>query len=75
MADQAEHAFIKTFVNTISTQAVTYDDEYQQPPENSLKRVPTLPIDVPLPPVIKEAAASSSSGTRVLYFHIQLTNL
>ncbi|KAE9393223.1 hypothetical protein BT96DRAFT_967239 [Gymnopus androsaceus JB14] len=66
MADQAEHAFIKTFVNTISTQAVTYDDEYQQPPENSLKRVPILPIDVPLPPVIKEPAASSSSATLTL---------
>ncbi|KAJ4483976.1 hypothetical protein J3R30DRAFT_3277643 [Lentinula aciculospora] len=61
MADQAEHAFIKTFVNTISTQPVTYGDEYQQPPENSLKKVPVLAgAAVPEPPARKREEAASS---------------
>ncbi|KAF9063428.1 hypothetical protein BDP27DRAFT_1393924 [Rhodocollybia butyracea] len=63
MADQAEHAFIKTFVNTISTQPVTYGDDYQQPPENSLRKVPILHVPVPAPPAPKETTASSSSTT------------
>ncbi|GAW01496.1 ubiquitin family protein [Lentinula edodes] len=66
MADQAEFAFIKTFVNTISTQPITYDDEYQQPPENSLKKVPVLTgVAVPEPPArkVEETAAGSSSTT------------
>ncbi|KAJ8516755.1 hypothetical protein ONZ45_g5971 [Pleurotus djamor] len=50
MANQAEIAFAKTFLNTLSTQPVTYADDYQQPPENSLKKVPILPIDLPPPP-------------------------
>ncbi|ESK90889.1 ubiquitin family protein [Moniliophthora roreri MCA 2997] len=50
MAEQAEIAFIKTFSNTISTQPVTYSDDYQQPPENSLPRVPVLQVPVPAAP-------------------------
>lgn len=67
MADQAEFAFIKTFVNTISTQPITYDDEYQQPPENSLKKIPVLTgVAVPEPPArkVEETAAGSSSSER-----------
>lgn len=44
MAEQAETAFVKTFLNTLSNQPVTYADDYQQPLENSLKRVPVLPV-------------------------------
>ncbi|KAJ8693699.1 hypothetical protein PTI98_008673 [Pleurotus ostreatus] len=44
MADQAEVAFATTFLNTLSTQPVTYADDYQQPPENSLRRVPVLGV-------------------------------
>ncbi|TFK32331.1 hypothetical protein BDQ12DRAFT_671156 [Crucibulum laeve] len=42
MAEQAEQAFAKTFLNTLSTQPITYADDYQQPAQNSLKRVPVL---------------------------------
>jgi UV excision repair protein RAD23 len=42
--EQAEQAFVKTFLNTLSSQPVTYADDYQQPPEHSLKRVPVLPV-------------------------------
>jgi hypothetical protein len=42
--DQAEQAFVKTFLNTISSQPVTYADDYQQPPELSLRKVPVLPV-------------------------------
>ncbi|KAJ3719047.1 hypothetical protein DFJ43DRAFT_1042816 [Lentinula guzmanii] len=66
MADQAEHAFIKTFINTISTQPATYGDDYQQPPENSLRKVPVLrEVAVPEPPArkVEETAPGSSSVT------------
>lgn len=44
MADQAELAFAKTYLNTLGRQPVTYADDYQQAPENWLKRVPVLPV-------------------------------
>jgi hypothetical protein len=46
MADAAEIAFINTFVRTLGAQPVVYPDDYCQPPENSLKRVPILPVRV-----------------------------
>ncbi|KAL0959881.1 hypothetical protein HGRIS_011550 [Hohenbuehelia grisea] len=60
MADQAERAFAQAFLKTISTQPVTYPNDYQSPPETSLKRVPVLAVDVPEPPARKEAATSSA---------------
>ncbi|KAF9257963.1 hypothetical protein L218DRAFT_909866 [Marasmius fiardii PR-910] len=68
MAEQAEIAFIKTFVNTISTQPVTYGDDYQQPPENSLSKVPVLQIQVPPAPERKEVEQSSSNESITLTF-------
>jgi hypothetical protein len=44
MADAAELAFITTFARTLGVQPVVYPDDYRQPPENSLKRVPVLPV-------------------------------
>ncbi len=44
MAEKAERAFAKTFLNTLSTQPITYADDYQQPSQYSLKRVPVLPV-------------------------------
>ena len=44
MAEQAERAFARTFLNTLSTQPITYADDYQQPSQHSLKRVPVLPV-------------------------------
>ncbi|RDB27911.1 Ubiquitin [Hypsizygus marmoreus] len=65
MAEQAEQAFVKTFLNTLSTQPLTYSDDYQQPPENSLKRVPVLPIPVPPPPARKQPDATASSSASI----------
>jgi hypothetical protein len=44
MSDAAELAFINTFARTLSGLPVVYPDDYRQPPENSLKRVPILPV-------------------------------
>ena len=44
MAEQAERAFARTFLNTLATQPVAYADDFQQPPEQSLRRVPVLPV-------------------------------
>jgi UV excision repair protein RAD23 len=44
MAEQAEYAFAKMFLNTLSTQPITYDNDYQQPPQNSLKKIPVLQV-------------------------------
>lgn len=69
-AEQAERSFAKAFLNTISTQPVTYADDYQQPRENSLKRVPVLPVPVPPPPERKprlEASSSSSASLSLVF--------
>ena len=47
MAEQAETAFARTFLNTLSTQPIIYADDYQQPLEQSLKRIPVLPVLYP----------------------------
>ncbi|KAF8069126.1 hypothetical protein FPV67DRAFT_1414365 [Lyophyllum atratum] len=65
MADQAELAFAKTFLNTISSQPVTYSNDSQQPLQNSLKKIPVLPIPVPAPPTRAATASSSSSSASV----------
>jgi len=46
MAEQAELGFMKTYLNTISSQPVTYADDYQQAPKNWLRKVPVLPVRV-----------------------------
>ncbi|KAJ7485715.1 hypothetical protein FB451DRAFT_1350185 [Mycena latifolia] len=61
MADQAEQAFLRVYINTLATQPVAYKDDYQQPPENSLKKVPVLQISLPAPPRRKQADSSSSA--------------
>lgn len=45
MADQAELAFVNTLLNTLSTQPVNYGDDYQQPPQNSLKKIPVMQVN------------------------------
>ncbi|KAI0760526.1 ubiquitin-domain-containing protein [Fomes fomentarius] len=50
MSEQAELAFVKSFANALSSQPVVYGNDYQQAPENELKKVPVLAIDVPPPP-------------------------
>ena len=50
MAEDAEGTFARTFLNVLSTQAITYSDDYQQPPELSLRRIPVLPVSLSLTP-------------------------
>ena len=48
MSDQAtEHAFVKAFVNILGSQPVTFDDDFQEQPANTLKRVPVLSVCIP----------------------------
>ncbi|KAF9010105.1 hypothetical protein BDQ17DRAFT_1406288 [Cyathus striatus] len=72
MAEQAEQAFAKTFLNTLSTQPIAYGDDYQQPLQNSLKKVPILQasaqffiIPVPPAPERKQPEASTSSAASI----------
>lgn len=44
MAEQAETTFVKTYLNAIINQPITYGNDYQQPLQNSLKRIPILPV-------------------------------
>ncbi|KAF7316455.1 Ubiquitin-like protein [Mycena indigotica] len=61
MADQAEAAFLRVYINTLASQSLVYADDYQQPPANSLKKVPVLQISVPAPPPRKKQRESSSA--------------
>ncbi|KAJ6460820.1 hypothetical protein C8R47DRAFT_1160271 [Mycena vitilis] len=66
MADQAEVAFLRVYLNTLGAQPVIYTDDYQQPPQNSLKKIPVLPIALPAPPRrTPPPSASSSSSTSI----------
>ncbi|KAI0754240.1 ubiquitin-domain-containing protein [Daedaleopsis nitida] len=62
MSEQAELAFVKSFANAISSQPVVFGNDYQQAPENELKRIPILPIEVPAPPE-RHAATTAPTGT------------
>ena len=44
MAEQAELSFVKTFASNLASHPVTYGDDFQQPPESSLKKIPILPV-------------------------------
>ena len=44
MSDQAEHAFVKAFVNILASQPVTFDNDFQEQPANTLKRAPVLQV-------------------------------
>jgi UV excision repair protein RAD23 len=68
MADQAEHAFAATFLNTISTQPVIFDDTYQQSPVYCLRRVPVLHTSVPPVPATKKSQAETSGAAIQITF-------
>ncbi|KZP24986.1 ubiquitin-like protein [Athelia psychrophila] len=68
MAEQAETVFVRTFLNNLSNQPVTYGDDYQQPLQNSLKRVPVLPIGLPAPPARKRKNVENTSAAITLTF-------
>lgn len=44
MAESAELAFVKVHLNTIGSLPVQYADDYQQPPQNSLRKLPIVPV-------------------------------
>ncbi|KAF9447742.1 ubiquitin-like protein [Macrolepiota fuliginosa MF-IS2] len=62
MAEQAELAFARTFLNTLSTQPIVYGNDYRQPLENSLKKVPIFPVQLPPPPKRQHAEISASGA-------------
>lgn len=61
----AESAFVNSYIRTIASQPVTYPDDYSQPPSNSLKRVPVLPVAVPPVPTRAEKPGESSSDIEI----------
>lgn len=65
MAENTERAFARTFLNTLSTQPITYSDDYQQPPEQSLRKVPVLPIALPPPPEREPQLQPSGSSASI----------
>ncbi|RDX51782.1 ubiquitin-domain-containing protein [Lentinus brumalis] len=67
MSEQAELAFVKSFVNAISSQPVVYRNDYQPAPENELRKVPVLPIDVPPPPERRSAIAAPTGSVSVTF--------
>ncbi|KAI0367376.1 ubiquitin-domain-containing protein [Pilatotrama ljubarskyi] len=69
MADQAELAFVKSFVNTLSSQPVVYGNDYQAAPENELRKVPVLPIDVPPPPERHETVSVPTGTPLASYWY------
>jgi hypothetical protein len=46
MSGQAEQAFVKAFANILASQPVTFNDDFQEEPEKTLKRVPVLQVCV-----------------------------
>ena len=44
MSQQAELAFVKGFSNILASQPVTFENDFQEQPEKTLKRVPVLPV-------------------------------
>jgi len=68
MATDAEKSFTKTLLNTLGTQPVIYSDEYQQPPQNFLKKIPILPIPLPDPPRKNDAPVPAGSDAISITF-------
>lgn len=44
MSGQKEHDTVKAFVNILSSQPVTFHDDFQELPEKTLKKVPVLQV-------------------------------
>jgi len=44
MSGQAEKAFVKAYVNILASQPVTFDDDFQEQPEKTLKKVPVIQV-------------------------------
>jgi hypothetical protein len=44
MSGQTEQTFVKAFANILASQPVTFDDDFQEEPAKTLKRVPVLQV-------------------------------
>ncbi|KAG2117263.1 uncharacterized protein F5147DRAFT_671956 [Suillus discolor] len=68
MADQAELVFVRSFVKVIGAQPIVYSDDYNQPPQNSLKKVPILPVELPPVPERKgEPSAPPAASISITF--------
>jgi UV excision repair protein RAD23 len=68
MADQAELVFVRSFVKIIGAQPIVYSDDYNQPPQNSLKKVPILPVELPPVPERKGGPSTPQAASISLTF-------
>jgi hypothetical protein len=50
MSGQAEHTFVKAFINILASQPVTFDDDFQEQPEKTLKKVPIVQVRTAIDP-------------------------
>jgi len=66
MAEQAEATFLKNFVGVIANQPVSYPDDFQAPPEQSLKRIPIAPVPLPDPPKREEISSTSTDSLSIV---------
>ncbi|KZT01047.1 ubiquitin-domain-containing protein [Laetiporus sulphureus 93-53] len=71
MAEQAELAFVKSFASNLSSQPVIYADDFQEPPEKSLKKIPVLPVEVPPPPESKAPVAAPIGSLSITFKSIK----
>ena len=44
MADEAELAFVKKMAGVLAEQPVNYNDEFQPPLDQYMKKIPVLPV-------------------------------
>lgn len=65
MADANELAFVKAQLNTLGSLPIQFADDYQQPPSNSLKKIPIIPIPLPPPPPPKSSISEASSSDTI----------
>ncbi|KAH7886913.1 ubiquitin family-domain-containing protein [Phlebopus sp. FC_14] len=65
MADQAELVFVRNVVKTLASQPLTFNDDYQQPLQNTLKKVPVLSIEVPPVPERKDESSISVAAASI----------
>jgi hypothetical protein len=46
MSGQAEHDFVKAFVNILASQPVTFPDHFQEQPEKTVKIAPVVQVSI-----------------------------
>jgi len=66
MAEQVEATFLKNFVGVIRNQPVNYPDDFQAPPEQSLKKIPVIPVPLPEPPKREEVSSASTESLSIV---------